>query len=47
MWTIHCSLICGVMVGFELIDPAEAEGIAGIAIDLGIVRIMLLKDTEQ
>ena len=47
MWTIHFSLICGCMVGFELINPAESEGIAGIAIDLGIVRIMLLKDTDE
>lgn len=46
MWTIHLSFVFGFMVGFEIMDPNETEGISGLCIDLGIFRVMILKEPQ-
>ena len=45
MWTVNFSFVFGIMVGIELFDPKD--GITGVAIDLGILRIVILKDDED
>lgn len=45
MWTINFGFIYGFMVGLEIFDPND--GIQGFAIDLGIFRIMVLKEDDD
>ena len=45
MWTVSFSFISGVMVGIELFDPDD--GVKGVAIDLGILRIVIHKDEDD
>lgn len=47
MWSVNISFVFGFMVGFEFFDPQETEGITGCCFDLGILRILVLKDTEE
>lgn len=47
MWTIHFSTIFGIMIGIEFIHPEDTGGISGVCLDLGIFRVMFLKDEEE
>lgn len=47
MWTLSFGFVFGFMVGFEIMNPNETEGISGLCIDLGILRVMILKDNEE
>lgn len=47
MWTIHFSTVFGFMIGIEYINPEDTGGVSGVAIDIGIFRVMFLKDEEE
>lgn len=47
MWTVHLSTVYGFMVGFEFISAEDTGEVSGLAIDLGIIRVMILHDATE